>query len=106
MPHEICHPTFACSNPSSSRVRLILCRPGDDFLAWKIRVVNIIVGATFAMAVSWLVLPFYASAEHLDLLAEAYCGAGDFIRARYDALYCNLQAAAQVHLLCCTKFRL
>ena len=84
---------------------MFLCRPGDDFLAWKTRVINIIVGATFAMAVSWLVLPYYASAEHLDLLAEAYCGAGKFIGDGYNALYCNFQAAAQVPSICCRKVK-
>lgn len=75
---------------------LLLYRPGSDFLAWKTRVLNIIVGATFAMAISWLILPYYASDAHLSLLADAYCGAGKFIEDVYDALYCNFQAAAEV----------
>ncbi len=52
------------------------------------------------MGISWLILPFYASDEHLGLLADAYCGAGKFIDDGYNALYCNFKAAAEVRSQC------
>lgn len=75
---------------------LLLCRQGSDFRAWKTRVTNIIAGAAYAVAISWWVLPWYASDAHLGLLADAYSGAGRLIEDCYNGLYLHFQSAAEV----------
>ena len=41
-------------------------------------------------------LPWYASDEHLDLLADAYLGAAEFMEDAYEALFSHFKAAAEV----------
>lgn len=36
---------------------------------------------------SWLILPWYTSDEHLELLAEAYKSIGEMIADLYDDFY-------------------
>lgn len=74
----------------------VLFRPGLDFSEWKTRILNIVVGCIFAIAISWVVLPWYASDEHLELLADGYSGAADVVADAYDALFSHFQAAAEV----------
>ena len=54
------------------------------------------VGCAVAMAIIWAVLPWYASDEHLALLADAYEAAGDLVAQFYTAFYAACKAAAEV----------
>lgn len=70
------------------------CRTDADFKLWLTRVLGIIGGCSFAMAVTWLVLPTYASDEHLELLADAFEAAADLFDRFYDGFHSSCKAAA------------
>ena len=74
----------------------LFCRHNSDWLIWKARVIDIIVGCCLAMAVSWLVLPWYTSDEHLCLLAEAYKNAGELVEKMYITFYEACQPSSEV----------
>lgn len=65
----------------------VSCRHNSDWLIWKARVVDIIIGCFLAMAVSWLVLPWYTSDEHLSFLGDAYTSAGKLAEKMYTTFY-------------------
>ena len=71
-------------------------RPGSDWRLWKARVLNIICGCCLAMTISWLVLPWYASDEHLAQLSDAYTAAGKLVQKFYDTFHATGKAAAEV----------
>ena len=50
------------------------------------------------MGVSWLVLPWYASDEHLANLADAYVNAGRCVQGFYESFHAIGKAAAEVGL--------
>ena len=65
-------------------------------MLWKARVLNIICGCCLAMGISWLILPWYASDEHLCQLADAYKNAGHLVKDFYACFYETGRAAAEV----------
>lgn len=63
------------------------CTPGSDWELWKARVLNIMCGCLLAMGISWLILPWYASDEHLSFLADAYVSSADVMDSCYLAFH-------------------
>lgn len=82
----------SCQNILSSNS----CRPGSDWNLWKVRVIDIVVGCCLAMAVSWLVLPWFTSDEHLGLLADALSNAGRLVEEMYTVFHKACQATSKV----------
>lgn len=59
---------------------------------------DIVLGCCLAIGVSWLILPWYASDEHLSQLAAAYVGAGRLVEKYYNKFHAMGKAAAEVYL--------
>ncbi len=72
------------------------CRHNSDWTLWKARVTDIILGCLLAMGVSWLVLPWFTSDEHLCLLGNAYTSAGKLVDKMYNTFYEACQSTSEV----------
>ena len=57
---------------------------------------DIIIGCCLAMAVSWVILPWYSSDEHLGLLADAFTSSGKLVEEMYDAFHAACQTSGKV----------
>lgn len=76
----------------------LVYRPGDDFRTWIERVANIVVCGLFATAMSWFILPWYASDNQLLQMGEALQNSAQFVSEVYAALQTSGKEAFKVNL--------
>ena len=72
------------------------CSSGDDFHSWIERCGNIIAGCLWTAAVSWLVLPWFASDSQLEQLADGYVAAVEALQDIYGVFHDSCRIAAEV----------
>ena len=72
------------------------CSSGDDFHSWLERCGNIIAACVWTAAVSWLVLPWFASDSQLELLADGYVAAVEALQDIYSVFHESCHNAAEV----------